>query len=136
MASPANFSLAEWSHPDYPVLSGQVPSVSLWCVHRASACGHVCCVDGNLGKPAGFDTHLLEYRELFARLESVQMVYVSTDRWTFAKAEHIFRRFCGTLAAKSARGPSGPDLDRLLGHFRARVLLERAEDRVFRQRGA
>ena len=90
-----------------------------------------CCVDGNLGKPAGFDTHLLEYRELFARMESVQMVYVSTDRWTFAKAERIFRRLCGTLAAKSARGPSDPDLDRLLGHFRARVLLERRETTCF-----
>lgn len=90
-----------------------------------------CCVDGNLGKPAGFGTHLLEYREIFARLESVKMVYVSTDRWTFGKAERIFRHLCGTLAAKSARGPSDPDLDRLLGHFRARVLLERRETTCF-----
>ena len=35
-----------------------------------------CYVDGNLSKPAGFDTHLLEYRDLFARVESVQSVCV------------------------------------------------------------
>ena len=90
-----------------------------------------CYVDGNLGKPAGFDTHLLEYISLFGRLESVQVVYVSTDQRTFAKAERIFRRLCETLAAKSARVPSDPDLGRLLGHFRARVLLERRETACF-----
>ena len=35
------YRLAEWSHPDYPVLRGQVPAVSRWRVHRASACGHI-----------------------------------------------------------------------------------------------
>ncbi len=30
------------------------------------------------------------------------MVYVSTDQRTFLKTERIFRRLCGTLAAKSA----------------------------------
>ena len=131
MASPANLSLAEWSHPDYPVLRGQVPAVSLWRVHSAPApVVTFCYVDGNLGKPAGFDTHLLEYRELFGRLESVQVVYVSTDQRTFTKAERIFRHLCGTLAAKSARVPSDPDLDRLRGRVRARVLLEGARPRV------
>ena len=36
----------------------------------------VCYVDGNLNKTAGFETHLLEYRDLFARVESVQSVCV------------------------------------------------------------
>lgn len=90
-----------------------------------------CYVDGNVRKPAGLDTHLLQYRELFGRLESVQVVYVSTDQGTFAKAERIFRRLCGKLAAESARALADPDVTRLLGHFRARVLLERRETAGF-----
>lgn len=90
--------------------------------------GILCYVDGNLSKPAGFDIHLLEYRDLFARVESVQSVCVDRLK-DVAKAERIFRRLCGTLAAKSARVPS--DLERLLGHFRARVLLERRETACF-----
>ncbi len=35
-----------------------------------------CCVDGTLGKPAGFDTHTARIPRAFARLESVETVYV------------------------------------------------------------
>jgi hypothetical protein len=58
-------------------------------------------------------------------------MYVSTDQRRFAKAERIFRRLCGTLPAKYAMVPSDPDLDRSLGHFHARVLLERRKTSCF-----
>jgi hypothetical protein len=92
-------------------------------------------LDGSVGKPAGLDTHLLEYRELFGRLESVQVVYVSTDEGKFAKAERIFRRLCGKLEAESARVPSDPDFSHLLELPRSRSP-RKAGDRLFRQTAA
>ncbi len=59
------------------------------------------------------------------------MVYVSTDEGTSAKAERIFSAPLWQAGSKSARTPSDPDLGRLLGHFRARVLLERRETAGF-----
>ena len=110
MPSPTNLSLPGWSHPDF------VDKFPLFLSGASGAPSPVvtfCYVDGDVGKPAGLFTHLLEYRELFGRLEPLQVVYVSTDEGTFARAEHIFRRLCGKLAA-SARVVADPFLGRLL----------------------
>src|ERR1700730_16372592 len=38
-----------------------------------------CYIDGEVRKPSGFDTYLLHYRDLFARLGSFRVVYVAAD---------------------------------------------------------
>src|SRR5216683_2264338 len=38
-----------------------------------------CYVDGSTGKPSGFDTYLLQYRELFSRLDRFAVIYVAAD---------------------------------------------------------
>ena len=38
---------------------------------------------------------LLQYRELFRRLEDFGLIYVAADERMFPKAERIFRRSCG-----------------------------------------
>jgi hypothetical protein len=90
-----------------------------------------CYVDGNLGKPAGFDTHLLEDRELFARLESVQMVYVSTTKGRSRRRNASFgaSRDAGSKICEGAVGSRSGSLTRALPRSRSP---RRAGDRVFR----
>ncbi len=66
-----------------------------------------CYIDGEVRKPSGFDTYLLQYRDLFARLDSFRVVYVTADQSMFLKAESIFSRLCGG----AGRGPNGMPLD-------------------------
>jgi hypothetical protein len=85
-----------------------------------------CCVDGSMGKPSGFDTYLLQYRELFSRLQGFQVIYVAADERMFAKAEGIFRRLFGN-GVETVRVARDPDIERLRKHFQARDLFERQE---------
>ena len=75
-----------------------------------------CYIDGDVRKPSGFDTYLLQYRDLLARLVSFRVVYVTVDQSMFPKAESIFSRLCGG----AGRGPNGmpldPEIRRLLDH--------------------
>jgi hypothetical protein len=89
-----------------------------------------CYVDGNLGKPSGFDTYLLQYRELFRRVDGFWVVYVAADERMFPKAERIFGRVCAN-GAEAVHVARDPDIERLCDHFRARVLLERRETSSF-----
>jgi hypothetical protein len=45
-------------------------------------------------KAISFDTYLLQNRDLFARLDSFRVVYVTADQSMFPKAESIFSRLC------------------------------------------
>jgi hypothetical protein len=77
---------------------------------------------------------LLQYRDLFARLELFRVVYVAAEQSIFPKAERIFSRLCGA----SGRGPNGipldPEVRRLLDHFHDRDLLERRHTASFDNR--
>ena len=55
-----------------------------------------CYVDGSIGKPSGFDTYLLQYKDLFSRLDRFGIIYRSGDERMFPKAERIFRRCVAT----------------------------------------
>ena len=35
-----------------------------------------CYVDGSIGKPSGFDTYLLQYKDLFSRLDRFGIIYI------------------------------------------------------------
>ena len=75
-----------------------------------------CYIDGEVRKPSGFDTYLLQCRDLFARLDSFRVVYVTADQSMFLKAESIFSRLCGG-AGKGPNGmPLDPEVRRLLDH--------------------
>jgi len=89
-----------------------------------------CYVDGSTGKPSGFDTYLLQYRELFSRLDRFVVIYVAADERMFAKAERIFKRSWkdGVEAVSVAKYP---DIERLREHFWARDLFERRETSSF-----
>ena len=89
-----------------------------------------CYVDGSIGKPSGFDTYLLQYRDLFSRLERFGIIYVAADERMFPKAERIFRRLCGN-GVRGGVLPGDPDIERLREHFRARDLFERRETSSF-----
>lgn len=81
-----------------------------------------CYVDGTTGKPLGLDTYLLQYRDLFSRLDGFKIIFVAADERRFPKVERIFRRLCGSTgdALCVARDP---DIERLHEHFRTRHLL-------------
>ena len=67
-----------------------------------------CYVDGAIGKPSGFDTYLLQYKDLFIRLDRFGIIYTAGDERMFPKAERIFRRMCRNGAhAVSVPGGSG-----------------------------
>ena len=89
-----------------------------------------CYVDGSMGKPSGFDTYLLQYRDLFSRLEGVRVIYVAADERMFAKAGRIFRRFCRN-GSEGMRAVVDADIERLRNHFLARDLFERRETSSF-----
>ena len=57
-------------------------------------------------KAISFDTYLLQYRDLFARLDSFRVVYVTADQSMFPKAESIFSRLCGGPAEDRTACPS------------------------------
>jgi hypothetical protein len=85
-----------------------------------------CYIDGSIRKPSGFDTYVMQYRELWARLHSVEVIYVSADRRMFSKAQRIVSRL--TLASGMGLGvPTDPDRRHLLEHFEMRNLFERRE---------
>ena len=79
-----------------------------------------------MGKLSGFDTYLLQYRELFSRLQGFQVIYVAADERMFAKAEGIFRRLFGN-GVETVRVARDPAIERLRKHFQARDLFERRE---------
>jgi hypothetical protein len=115
---------------DGPILRGRVPPFLSGAPSAAHAVVCFCHIDGEVRKPSGFDTYLLQYRDLFARLGSFRVVYVAADESMFAKAERIFSRLCGA----SGRGPNGiPDSEirRPLDHFHDRDLLERRQTASF-----
>jgi hypothetical protein len=89
-----------------------------------------CYVDGSTGKPSGFDTFLLQYRELFSRLDRFAVIYVAADERMFAKAERIFKRSCGN-GVEAVSVAKHPDIERLREHFWARDLFERRETSSF-----
>jgi hypothetical protein len=53
-----------------------------------------CYVKRSIGKPSGFDTYPVQYRELFSRVEGFRVIYVAADEPMFPKAERTFRRMC------------------------------------------
>jgi hypothetical protein len=90
-----------------------------------------CYIDGEVRKPSGFDTYLLQYRDLFARLDSFRAVYVAGDQSMFPKAERIFSRLCGGSGSGSNGVPVDPEVRRLLDHFHDRDRLERRQTASF-----
>jgi hypothetical protein len=56
-------------------------------------------------KAISFDTYLLQYRDLFARLDSFRVVYVTADQSMFPKAESIFSRLCGGRQSTERHAP-------------------------------
>lgn len=90
-----------------------------------------CYVDGSAGEPSGFDTHLIQYRDLFAQLRSFRVVYAASDPRMFTKAERMFSRLCGRFCNGAAEAPLDPERPRLLEYFRARDLFERRETSSF-----
>ena len=89
-----------------------------------------CYVEGGAGKPSGFDTYLLQWRELFSRLDRFRIVYVSANERMFPKAGRIFRRSCGN-GVEAVRVARDPDIERLREHFQARNLFDRRETSSF-----
>jgi len=89
-----------------------------------------CYVDGGTGKPSGFDTYLLQYRELFSRLDRFGIIHVAADKRMFPKAERIFRRLSGN-GVEAVGVAKDPDIERLREHFRARDLFDRRETSSF-----
>ena len=89
-----------------------------------------CYVDGSTGKRSGFDTYLLQYRELFSRLDRFAVIYVAADERMFAKAERIFKRSWGN-GVEAVSVAKHPDIERLREHFWARDLFERRETSSF-----
>jgi hypothetical protein len=93
-----------------------------------------CYVDGSTGKPSGFDTYLLQYKDLFGRLDGFGIIYMAGDERMFPKAERIFGRVCGN-GAQTIPVPRDRDIVRLREHFRARDLFERRETSSFGKAG-
>ena len=93
-----------------------------------------CYIDGEVRKPSGFDTYLLQYRDLLARLDLFRLVYVAAGEFMFPKAESIFSRLC----AGFGRGPNGmpvdPEVRRMLDHFHDRDWLEQQQMASFDKR--
>ena len=79
-----------------------------------------CYVEAGSGKPSGFDTYLLQWRELFSRPDRFRIIYVSANERMFPKAGRIFRRSCrnGVEAVRVARDP---DIERLREPFRLAI---------------
>jgi len=46
-----------------------------------------CYVDGSIGKPSEFDTYLLQYKDLFSRLDRFGIIYIAGEERMFPKAE-------------------------------------------------
>jgi hypothetical protein len=99
----------------------------------ASPVVQFCYVDGNILKPSGFDTYLLQYRELWSQLTRFEVVFAASDPSMFVKAERMFARLCGGCHGKVGV-PVDPELSRLVEHFRARDLFERRETASFDKR--
>ena len=93
-----------------------------------------CHIDGEVTKPSGFDTYLLQYRDLFARLGSFRVVYVAADESMFAKAERILSSLCGCFGTGPNGIPIDPEIPRRLDHFHDRDLLERRQTDSFDKR--
>jgi hypothetical protein len=93
-----------------------------------------CYVDGSLGKPSGFDTYLLQYEDLFSRLDGFGIIYMAADERMFPKAGRIFGRMCGK-GAEALSIPRDREIERLRAHFRARALFERRETSSFGKAG-
>lgn len=72
----------------------QVSAVSLRRVERASACGRFVLWMAALGSPRG-SIPLLQYWELFSRIDRFGIIYVAADEPMSTKAAPIFRRLCG-----------------------------------------
>ena len=89
-----------------------------------------CYVEGGTGKPSGFDTYLLQWRELFSRLDRFRIIYVAANERMFPKAGRIFRRSCGN-GVEAVRVARDPDIERLREHFQARNLFDRRETSSF-----
>ncbi len=93
------------------------PALPLGRAWRGASCG-LFLLHRRGGQKAIGLRHLLaaQYRDLFARLDSFRVVYVTGDQSMFPKAESIFSRLCGG----SGRGPNGmpldPEVRRLLDH--------------------
>jgi hypothetical protein len=90
-----------------------------------------CYVDGNLGKPAGFDTHLLEYRELSRGWSPLRwcMCRQTKGRWRRLNASSAPLRAAGSKICEAAVRSRSGSLTK--GTFGARVLLERRETACF-----
>jgi hypothetical protein len=89
-----------------------------------------CYVDGSVGKASGFYTYLLQYKDLFARLDNFGIIYMAADERMFPKAERIFARVSGN-GTEAVTVPRNRDIERLREHFRARDLFERRETSSF-----
>jgi hypothetical protein len=93
-----------------------------------------CYVDASVGKPSGFDTYLLQYKDLFSRLDRFGVIYMAGDERIFPKAQRIFDRVCGN-GTQAVSVPRDRDFERLREHFRARDLFERRETSSFGKAG-
>lgn len=92
----------------------------------------LCYVDGARAKPAGFETYLKHYQDLFSILSSFEVVYVASDQQMFVKAERMFARRFHVPAAHLDEVRILPGLEE---HFRIREQFELPGNRCLDQLG-
>lgn len=87
-----------------------------------------CYIDSGFETSAAFVTHLRHYLPLFGELPSFELVYVGTASTRYGEAQNIFERLLShghTWLSKAT------DTDRLLEHFRDRLLFEQRQTSSF-----
>lgn len=90
----------------------------------ASSVG-LCFVDEGLATCSRFEAYLHQYRALFSRLSSFEVIYVAVSRNLFWEAENVFKAFAGGVTRGGRSCFAVHDLTRLLHHFEDR---ERSEN--------
>jgi hypothetical protein len=84
-----------------------------------------CFVDEGLATCSRFEAYLHQYRPLFGRLSSFEVIYVAASRNLFWEAENLFQAFAHGVQRGGPACLAVHDLARLLEHFEDR---ERSEN--------
>ncbi len=87
-----------------------------------------CYIDSGFETSAAFVTHLRHYLPLFGELPSFELVYVGTASARFGEAQTVFER---VLSHGCAWLSKAADANRLLEHFRDRLLFEQRQTSSF-----
>lgn len=87
-----------------------------------------CYIDSGFETSAAFVTHLRYYLPLFGELPSFELVYVGTAATRYGEVQTVFERI---LSHGNAWLSKTADADRLLEHFRDRLLFEQRQTSGF-----